>query len=101
MSLHRLESPVSIEILGASTTSTTSHSPTFSLGQGRYVWKGDLPGLGLVSRRMISQINNNVETTEESAVPAVVLGLDFLQNGYRMIVCAPSRNFGSKSCPTT
>jgi len=106
MKLDRSESPVSIEILGASSKGggddpREGFISFFSLGQG-YVWKGDLPGLELIST--LSQTESVMglvarQPTPLAPVPAVILGLDFLQNAYRMIVRAPKSELWLEELP--
>ena len=85
--LRRLDETVSVQVLGVE---RDEQSTMVSLGQG-HVWSGELAGI-----EMIRRLNPESSGDDE---PAAVLGLDFLQNAYRMIVRAPSNEVWFEELP--
>lgn len=81
--LLRLKEEVSVQVL------SDDPDTTVSLGNG-HVWTGPLAGVDLI-RRLGGKM------TEEK--PAAVLGLDFLQNAYRMLLRAPSNEVWFEELP--
>jgi hypothetical protein len=82
--LKRLEDIVSIQVMG------DDQDTNVSLGQG-HVWSGELAGI-----EMIRRLDPTSGGEDE---PAAVLGLDFLQNAYRMILRAPSNEAWFEELP--
>ncbi|KAG7342991.1 aspartyl protease [Nitzschia inconspicua] len=81
--LHRLKEAVSIHVLSYDPSSAVA------LGEG-HVWSGPLAGIEL-----IRQLDDEMAEDE----PAAVLGLDFLQNAYRMVIRAPKNEVWFEELP--